>query len=747
MDRGYLDLSLPAQTYKVASEKTAIQQAAGQMKMIAPIVDLSKGVGYETAQDYDLNLEFVNLYTMVKVAINSSNIPEGATPKLEKITLNAKAGETTTKGFVKKAHAALEAIAGPLKANVVTPNTTSKQLEADEVAKAKEALEKLLAAAGNTSATVGDVTVADQISTIYDQTGIDSDDDKYGPAVLSVEGDLPLTSTKATELYILVPKGTYNNGLELTVVTSEGTYTKPIEKQDGKDLTFGNDIQRISANLNFKLDGTGNVKLPESFDINNNEDWTNSVDFLTSHAIAYINKTITFNLKENIEIPALPIFKLEISGNKTLTLTGDYTINEENADQFEATGVTLGVKAGATLTLNADADAFAAINNEGTLKVNADQSKKITNLGTMTVGDNATLEAGLDNGKAKTATTPAVAGNVTVAAGKTLTIASVELDNIEGTVTVNKDSKLVVNNASDNKGTITNNGEISGSGTITNTGTIDNFGALKATVTNTNGNVIAEKGSKGTGTITNGTVEVKDVTTFKETQNGDDKYTFISAVVTTLVNNVGEYKAADDANAKITNITLNGGEWKLKSAIGGDTTKEIAVPVNAKGLTLKGAKLSLEVAMAEKAIIVEGTSSITAATALSITKANLTVAKDATLNVGNNVTVNAKDDYTGFTAEIFGTLNVEAGAAMYFATANVGAVDNSNAKVSVKGNTPAVEEPGIFAVNTTTGFVNWGTVESLKGTNEVPAVGKVTMPTNQTDEAGFKGNATESLFS
>lgn len=755
LDRGYLDLSTPAQVYDADSEKSAMQQAAGQMKMIAPIVNLADGVGYEDAKDYDLNLEFVNLYAMVKLTINSTNIPTGTTPKLKKITLDAVDGSTTTKGFVKKAHASLTGIAGTQKANVVTPDATSKQLDADDVKAAKENLEKLLAAAGNASATVGDITVADGISTIYDQTDITGDENKYGPVTLSVKGELALSAAKPTVMYLLVPKGTYNNGLELKVETSEGTYSKTISKPATGNLTLGNEVQRMSADLDFKLDGTGNVTLPKAFDIESADEWTSAVDFLTNHAVGYINEEITFTLKNDIEIPALPVFKLKIEGDKTLTLTGNYTINAQNANQFTATDVTLGVKNGATLTLDADADAFAAIINNGTLNVKANQSKKITNLGTMNVNDNATLTGGLDNGKAAVANpaTPAVNGIVTVAAEKTLTInGTAKLDNIAGTITVNKDGdkvgKLVVNVASDNKGTITNNGEISGSAAITSTGTIDNFGALIADVTN-NGKVIVEKESEGTATITGGTVEVKDVTTFKATQKGNKKYTFAGqAVVTTLANNKAECDAAGAEDIGITNITLNGGAWTLKSTAGEATSRDIAVSTltNVGGVTLKGATLALEVGLDDKDIIVEGTSTISAAAAQTITKASLTVAKEAVLTVNKNVTVNKKVEYTGYTATVLGTLNVEAGAAMYFETATVGSADSSAGKVSVKGNTATVNEPGVFGVNTQASFANYGTVESLKGSGTAAAAGKVTQPVNKTDAATFKGNAASDIF-
>ena len=64
-------------------------------------------------------------------------------------------------------------------------------------------------------------------------------------------------------------------------------------------------------------------------------------------------------------------------------------------DADNGTNVTLCVASGATLTLN-DKSEFV-IQNNGTLNVNANQTKKIINLGTMTVGGTVSLSAGLEN--------------------------------------------------------------------------------------------------------------------------------------------------------------------------------------------------------------------------------------------------------------------------------------------------------------------------------------------------------------
>ncbi|RGK18763.1 hypothetical protein DXD27_23985 [Bacteroides intestinalis] len=600
LDRGYLDLSVPAQTYKVEDTKTAIQQAVSRMKMIAPIVNLADGVNFVDAQTYNLNLSFVNLYTLVRVTVNSENFPDGVTPKLEKITLNTKTGSSV--GFVKNAHANLAVIAGNSKANVVTPGADGMLVEGD-MTEAKEKVNELILNASNSG-----------VSTIYDQTGVDNSD-KSGPVTLSIDGDLSLSTTEPTVLYLLAPKGTYNGGLTLTVETSEGTYTRDIERPSGKDLTLGDDIQGIAAGLDFS-DGSGNVTLPESFPIASADDWAHAVDFVNSHSVAYIGETVEFALNADIEVSTLPAFPLSIIGSKTLTLADDYVMTEKSAAKFTASGIKLGVKAGATLTLDA-AVAFESIVNNGILNVNADQTIGITNYGTMNVASkNVSLSGGVTNGD----DTEEIKGIINIAKDKVLTIETAALNNKVGDINVK--GELVVNSASANAGTITNDGTISGSAAITNTGTIknnaegtisatnaivnadgiiDNFGTLKTAVTNADGKVIIEKDSKSNSlaTITGGTVDVKDVTTFATTQTGAEKYTFTTAVVTTSVNNKGEYAAADAAGVGVTNITLSGSGWSLANSAGEDDTKIIAVPSQATitGLTLKDATLDIEVAL------------------------------------------------------------------------------------------------------------------------------------------------------
>lgn len=718
LGREKMDLSVPVQEYNVGAAtaengKNALQQAVGYMKMISPIVDLSdNGVKYEDAQNYDLNLSFVNLYTVVKVDISAANIKEGTTPKIQKVTLNASGS-----GFVKTATAKMTAISAS-NANVVAPEAETKQIDDEKMAKAIAAIEKLVGGAS-------DGTVA----TIYG-------DVENGPAELNIKGDLALSETEKTELYILVPKGKYNNGLTLEITTSEGTYKREIKPKAG-DLVLGNAIQPIAAELDFAQ----NVSIPTKFSIASEADWTNAVNFIESHASSYVSIKPEFTLTADVTIGSLPKFAIDLKGTKTLTLSNDFIINEDNQDKIAtSTETKLGIAAGATLTLDVDCTNFVDILNNGTLNVNADQSKKITNYGTMNVVGDATLSKGLDNGKAAVGrTSEAVEGAINVAEGKTLTIATVAMNNAAGTITV--DGTLTNNYASDNaaKIIIGKNGKLNGSAAITNAkGIIENSGTLAVVVTNDNGTVIAKDGGKGNSTsaINKGIVIVENVTTFAELSGGN-VYSFGSASdapsVATEVANDTEYTAAN-ASTAITNIILTTqNSWAISTE-----------PAYATTLTLKGVELVLEAGLTGKSIVVDGTgtSSITATSAKSIATANLTVNEGATLNVGNYISFNAAASSNAQEATILGTLNVEAGAKLYFNKATVGSNVVSGAMLTVKGNIAAGAAAGVFGVDVTTrsNFKNWGTIVSENGeTDGADSAGQISASQNQSNNATSKG--------
>lgn len=735
LDKKGLPMGKPVQVYDAANtEKTALQQAATYMRMVSPIINLAKGLKYVDAQTYNLNLKFANLYTIMQVDIKSKNIPEGVAPKVTKIKLDGKktAGATTS-DFKTDAAINMTVVEA---AGVVALNDEG-QIKANEQTTALAELEK---------------KIAD--GTIYSSKQADgSTNATTGAFDLEVKGDVVLDANKTTSLYILVPKGTYKQ-LDLTVETSEGSYNRTIAPSS--DIVLANKIQPVTADLNFAQDGTGNVILPANFEIASTADWTAAIKFMTDHAVGYLNKTAKFTLTKNVEIENLPIFNLNIeaASDKILTLKKDYTISADNKDQFTFSNVKLAVANGATLTLKAQpTNITTEIINYGTLNVGASLTNAIKNFGVMNVAADATLTGGLTNGQLEdrrtSPVTPEYVGEINVAKGKTLAVKTVALSNINGTVTIAEEAVLNIEFASTNSedGEIVVNGTLktadgAGAVALTNEGTIDNFGSVKLTITNS-GLIVIEKGStaaNANSTITGGTVEVKDVTTFSVLQKSLDaastKYAFDStAKVTTKVTNAKEYAAADAAGVGITDITLTSGEWTLANVAGADAGKTVAVPAVAGGLTLEGATLNVGVAL-QKNISTSGeaTSTIKANTTVAVT-GNVNVGAGSTLVVENKITVNAKEAANDKVATINGVLNVMPGAKMYFNEATVG----RGSSLNVKGNTNSADAAE-FGVNTT--FTNNGTVTSEAGTHTTSAsrvAGKVSQPTN-TASGTFKGN-------
>lgn len=714
LDRGMLNLGVPAQTYNVAETKTPIQQAANQMKMISPIIELADGVAYKDAQEYKLNLSFVNLYTMVKVVVSSKNFPDGVVPTLKKISLNATGADgNTIQGFATIANVDLTVIAGAANANanVVAPEKDGT-LDEDKMAVANKAINALINNATGAAA-----------STVYQ-----TEDAVYGPATLAVEGSLSLNATEEVILYILAPKGDYTEtGLTLDIETSEGNYTKAFKVTSPAKMILGDGIQPLTADLNFDADN-GNVTLPLVFKIASAADWTTANAFVASHALSYVDKTVTLNLIEDIEVAALPKFNATITGAKKLTLSGASAIKSDPA--IVAGTVSMIVKAGATLTLDAKA-VFAKIENNGTLVVNADQDKAIQNNGTMNVQKDATLSGGVTNGAAETLTDDAIAGTINIA-GKKLTIGTTALINEVGEVNILAKSEL-----------------IGVAGMVVNKAIINNFGVQNALITNADGTVNIEKGSTSAAgkTITDGTAVVKDIAEYSGLAAAK-RHVFANAVVVTSVSNAGLYGKANTTGLGITNVVLDGGDWTLANAKGGDATKIIVAPTTTvTDLTLAAANLTFDgVATLAKNISAEGASSISVKGIVeTVITGALTVKEAATLTANTLVTFNELKTSNDKVATILGTLNVEAGAKLYFNTATVGSADVAGAKLNVKGNVKGIAT-GEFGIQSQTGFDNYGTVSSLAGSDKFPAAGKVSQPKNIGSTATFKGNASTFTF-
>lgn len=761
LGRTALDVNLPAQAYDATSETAAIDQAMKYMKMITPIVNLNQkgveGVTYEGAQGYKLPLTFEKLYTIVRIDITAKNIEEGNTPKVEKVTLSAGAGVSAA-NFIQTATLNLNSLTQA--ANKVTDQWNGIYAfdEANFVAKRKELHNNVYN------------------KNIYNTTAT-------GDIVLNVKG-VTLSNDSTQSLYVLVPKGNWT-GVTMNILTSEGTYVKEIAALnigatgtaagEGADAANAalyakrDNIQPISAPLDFNLDGTGNVILPESFDVGSETDWNNAVTFLKNHAIAYINKEITFNLNQDIAINNLPVFKLTINGNKKLTLKSDYTISAENLNQFTASGITLAMTSGKTLTLDATMSGFKAIENSGTLVVKADQTKPITNYGTMNIAADVTIANTIVNGKLNNQGNPEKTGTITVSQGKVLTA---PINNVCGSINLVAGVAAAGSTPADlttwtvgagttnqKNGTININAATTVTGqSVTNKGIINHTGILAADVNNSSDNktINIKKGAIGNGVATisgSGKIVVEDILDYATVMGDNAKKYILSGTnkVTAVVNTYEEYAKANSASSNLTYITLAAGDWAYVATVAdADKAKKLfTAPISTiSGIEYKGGTLKLGGATALNANIdFTGAAAVVAcplneAGQIISSAINGNITNSVALTISNGVKVNSKDGYGTTNANLSGDVTVKSGAAMFFNTATVAKNKNLIIEGDIRmssSDATLVTNSAVFGVKST--FTNNGYIESKAGTGKNATSGKVSQPTN-TASGTFKGNAT-----
>ena len=738
LGRTPLSVSMPAQEYNAASETAAIDQALKYMKMVSPLVNLYNGnvagVELEDAEAFQLPLTFENLYTIVKVKLTAKNIGENIVPEVKKVTFKAT-------GFHSAATLDLDAM------GTAAGFDAKKNFDATTFAAQSKVLH--------------DAIYGGSIYATKEQSDV----------VLDVKG-MTLENGCEDSLYVLLPKGNWSN-VTMEILTSEGTYEKEIATLKIGETGIGNDaqkaalyakrdnIQPIAANLDFMLDGSGNVKLPGNFDIYKNQDWTDAVKFVTDHAVAYLNGSVQFTLHDNVEITSLPTFGMDIytkdDADFTLTLAGNYNVNEQNKSRFNAPHVTLNIKSGATLNLGAGITGFADIVNNGTVVVNASQTLDITNYGTIEVAKDATMAA-ITNGRVKVGDILAAAGTITVNKGVELTA---QISNVNGTINLVAGTpgdtpdytvwnvSVASANAADGVITINAAAQVAGEA-ITNAGTINHTGILAADIVNNNALNI-NSGAIGNGTVAisgTGKITIADIVDYGKVMNDVNKmYDITCATVTAVVNNYEQYASANDEDSKLTNITLAQGDWTFATSVAdADKAKKMFVdPVNnITGVEYKGGTLTLaenlvanvEFSGASTVVCVKDNNN--ALVAHSITG---NIKNTAALTISEKVTVNSNSSSNTYSADIDENVTVAPGAAMYFNTVDVKADKNLYVKGQVTNATTGAEitAAAIFGVKTT--FTNNGYVEACAGQGKTPGYGEVSQPTN-TSTGTFKGNAT-----
>lgn len=640
LDREALSLSLQTQEYDPTSAKTPAQQMAKYMNMVAPMVNLNEGIKLADAAAFNLPLEFVNLYTPVKVPVQFKNAPEGT--KLTRITINGGSD------FVLGGKLNPKVLAGELNANVLT--VTDGIIDATKMAKAKETIETIVQAG---SAAAG----------IYTTT---NEDLVKGAAELSIKGGMALENDKAQNFWILIPRGKYTT-LKINAETTNGNMTEKIinvpastdpEAKNPQDFTSET---RVLSTIELNFNAGGNVEQPYEFTINSTTDWNNYIQYVKDHLESYIGRDIIFNIGagKSVYVTSLPTFGFTLAGgdSDSKLILGKEDKTAVTA-QLDLSGITMGsnvnfvVGEGAVVTLSKvqKSGTVASLTNNGTLTVGAiDNITALTNNKTLNFKSSAAL------------TVPNVenVGEATIKVQSETTF-TVFTNEAKANITVDKDATLSLPGTA-NAGMIVNKGTLNNANGFTNNGTIDNFGTLAVTTTFTNsGKIIARDGSESNNaaiTNINGTVEVINPTTYAVLAGGK-QYNVSGGTTTAIVTNRGDFNAANTASIS---ITLGGGEWAIvaDASQSADASRELAATEITADLSLQADLNVKETAdLNSRIFTVTGASTIKAAEKKTLTIKSLVVAQGvtATITAGAEVII-PNEDTSGAKIEVKGTLN------------------------------------------------------------------------------------------
>lgn len=640
LNREALSLSLQTQEYDPTSAKTPAQQMAKYMNMVAPMVNLNEGVKLEDAAAFNLPLEFVNLYTPVKVPVKFLNAAEGT--KLTKITINGGSD------FVLGGMLNPKVLGGKQNANVLVLKDGA--IDAEKLAAAKEAIE-------------GIVQLGSNVAGIYTTT---SENLTKGAAELSIKDGMALGNDKVQNFWILIPRGKYTS-LKINAETTNGNMVeKTIDvpaKTEGaeKDPQEFTSETRALGTIELDFNVGGNVEQPYEFAINNTTDWNNYIQYVEDHIKSYVGRDITFTIGagKSVYVTNLPEFGFILAGGDA---SSKLVFGKEDKTavtaQLDLSGIAMGsyvnleVGEGATVTLRKvqKSGTIASLNNNGMLTVEAiGDITTLTNNKTLNFKSSAELIVPkvVNKGEAK----------VNVQSATTFTTFTNEA---KATIAVEKNASLALP-ATANAGIIENKGTLTNAANFTNEGTIDNYGVLTVTASTytNNGTIIARDGSESNNAVitnANGIVEVMNPTTYVALTSSK-QYNVSGGTTTAVVTNRKDCLAAINASMS---VTLSGGEWSIveSGATPTDTSRDLKATEITKDLSLKADLNVKETAdLSARTFTVTGASTIKTAEGKTLTVKKLVVEKDITATIATGaevITPNVSDGTVG--VEVKGTL-------------------------------------------------------------------------------------------
>lgn len=624
LDREPLSLSLETQVYDPTDVKTPAQQMAKYMNMVAPMVNLNAGIKLADAAAFNLPLEFVNLYTPVKVPVKFVGAPKGT--KLTKITING------SSDFVLGGKLNPAVLAGTSNANVLALKDGT--IDAKELANAKKAIEVIVQTGAN-SVGVYSGTSGEQIK---------------GAAELSIKDGMALTNDEVQNFWILIPRGKYTT-LKVNAETTNGNMmtkeiTVPSKQGEEKDPQEFTSETRALSTIVLDFNAGGNVEQPYGFTINNTTDWNNYIKYVVDHIQYYAGRDITFTIGtgKSVYVTSLPTFGFTLVGgdSDSKLIFGNEDKSAVTA-QLDLSGITMGsnvnfeVGEGATVTLRKTqkSGTIAALTNNGTLTV--ETTSDITAL-----TNNKTLNFKSSSSAAVVMPKVENKGEVNVLGATEFTA----FTNAEkATITVEKNAELKLAGSA-NVGTIVNNGTLTNATGFENKGEIDNYGVLKVvstfTITNTGKIIVRDGSSSNNVQMTNsGIVEVINPTTYSALTSGKEYNIAGGGTVTAVVTNHKDYSAAKTASM---NITLGGGEWSIIATTPADASRELQasdVPTSNKLSLQSDLNVKTSADLSTLDLTVTGTSTITikAITDQTLTVKSLKVAKGATATIAQGAAV------------------------------------------------------------------------------------------------------------
>lgn len=319
-------------------------------------------------------------------------------------------------------------------------------------------------------------------------------------------------------LWIPVPAGTYaydseqytfngaektgNGALKIEVYTSEGKATFFIGEEN---ITLNRDQSNRVAKTLFIKDDETNIDLyafnENGIDVATNEEWNYAIDYIENHNYVFSNKTPIINLKGDIEIGKddiknLPTWKLQIVGDKKITLNGNVTLDPDKTILGEGgkNVPTLIVAEGSTLNFAKDIATLKLINN-GTVTANHNVAMQA-----MTSGTDATLTIEAGKQVSVTAEGEANAYDVNLGAKATFTVSATNAA-VKGTMTAENGAVVTLNGTTANA---TNNVTLKPASTLNvKGGAYTTSGAL---------DIQADGENVSTVNITSSTVNTGDIT-------------------------------------------------------------------------------------------------------------------------------------------------------------------------------------------------------------------------------------------